>query len=488
MKIKTSAMYEESLRNLSPVIYYKGKRINDVTRDPATAPHVRAAAMTYALTADDKYKELATATSHLTGNTINRFTHVHQNIEDLIKKVKLFRVLGQKTGTCFQRCVGFDGINATYSVTYEIDQKYGSDYFERFKKWLTHIQEKNLMVVGAMTDPKGDRSRNPAEQSDPDQYVRVVERREDGIVIRGAKIHQTGAVNSHEILVMPTTTMDESSRDYAVICAVPVDAPGISMIFGRQANDSRRDNREDLDVGNPSFGAVGGEAVIVFNDVFVPVEKVFMDGEIDFTSDIVYRFAAHHRANYGACKTGLMDVLTGAVSYLCQVQGTAKAYHVRDKVTEMIHLSETLYSSSIACSAEGWPTPSGAYMVDTMLANVCKHNVTRFHFEVARLALDLAGGFIATLPSQYDFKSEEVGHMVKKYFSGVTGIPVEDRFKIGRLIEAMTGGTAMVESMHGAGSPQAQRIMIFREGKLAEKIKLAKALARIPQREKQSRS
>ena len=488
MKIKTSAMYEESLRNLSPVIYYKGKRINDVTRDPATAPHVRAAAMTYALAADDKYKELATATSHLTGNTINRFTHVHQNIEDLIKKVKLFRILGQKTGTCFQRCVGFDGINATYSVTYEIDQKYGTDYFERFKKWLIHIQDENLMVVGAMTDPKGDRSRKPVEQSDPDQYVRVVERREDGIVIRGAKIHQTGAVNSHEILVMPTVAMDESSRDYAVICAVPVDAPGITMIFGRQANDSRRDNREDLDVGNPSFGAVGGEAVIVFNDVFVPVEKVFMNGEIDFTNDIVYRFAAHHRANYGACKTGLMDVLTGAVSYLCQVQGTAKASHVRDKVTEMIHLSETLYSSSIACSAVGWPTPSGAYMVDTMLANVCKHNVTRFHFEVARLALDLAGGFIATLPSQYDFKSEEVGHMVKKYFSGVTDIPVEDRFKIGRLIEAMTGGTAMVESMHGAGSPQAQRIMIFREGKLAEKIKLAKTLARIPQRKKQTKS
>jgi len=488
MKIKTSAMYEESLRNLSPVIYYKGKRINDVTSDPATAPHVRAAAMTYALAADDKYKELATATSHLTGNTINRFTHVHQNIEDLIKKVKLFRILGQKTGTCFQRCVGFDGINATYSVTYEIDQKYGTDYFERFKKWLTHIQDENLMVVGAMTDPKGDRSRKPVEQSDPDQYVRVVERREDGIVIRGAKIHQTGAVNSHEILVMPTVAMDESSKDYAVICAVPVDAPGITMIFGRQANDSRRDNREDLDVGNPSFGAVGGEAVIVFNDVFVPVEKVFMNGEVDFTNDIVYRFAAHHRANYGACKTGLMDVLTGAVSYLCQVQGTAKASHVRDKVTEMIHLSETLYSSSIACSAVGWPTPSGAYMVDTMLANVCKHNVTRFHFEVARLALDLAGGFIATLPSQYDFKSEEVGHMVKKYFSGVTGIPVEDRFKIGRLIEAMTGGTAMVESMHGAGSPQAQRIMIFREGKLAEKIKLAKTLARIPQRKKQTKS
>jgi 4-hydroxybutyryl-CoA dehydratase/vinylacetyl-CoA-Delta-isomerase len=480
MKINSSSEYIESLRKLNLSIYYKGKRIKDVTTNAATEAHVRAAAMTYALAGQEKYKDLATTTSHLTGREINRFTHVHQNVEDLIKKVKLLRVLGQKTGTCFQRCVGFDGINAVYSVAYEIDEKHGTDYLERFKKWLTYIQDENLMVVGAMTDPKGDRSKSPTEQPDPDQYVRIVERRDDGIIIRGAKLHMTGAVNSHEILIMPTSAMDEASKDYAFVGAVPIDTPGITMIFGRQANDDRRDRREKIDSGKPRFGSVGGEAVIIFDDVFIPNERIFLNGEIEFTGTIVYRFAAHHRANYGACKTGLMDVLTGAVSYLAQIQGTAKGSHVRDKVTEMIHLSETLYSSSIACSAEGERTPSGAYLVDTMLANVCKHNVTRFHFEVARLAVDLAGGFIATMPSEYDLKSEEVGHLVKKYLSGVAGFPVEDRIKIGRLIEAMTGGTAMVESMHGAGSPQAQRIMIFREGKLGEKIKLAKVLAGIP--------
>ena len=479
MKLQNGGEYIESLRALNPVIYYKGKRIEDVTRHPATSPHVRAAAMTYSLAAKEKYRDLATATSHLTGHTISRFTHVHQNIEDLIKKVKLLRVLGQKTGTCFQRCVGFDGINAVYSVAYEIDEKLGTDYLQRFNRWLTRIQDDNRMVVGAMTDPKGDRSKSPADQPDPDQYVHVAERRDDGIVIRGAKLHMTGAVNSHEILVMPTTAMDEGSKDYAIVCALPIDAPGVTMIFGRQANDDRRDRKERIDVGKPSFGAVGGEALLVFEDVFVPHENVFMDGEVEFTGELVYRFAAHHRANYGACKTGLMDVLIGAVSYLSLIQGTAKGSHVRDKVTEMTHLSETLYSSSIACSAEGWPTPSGAFMVDTMLANVCKQNVTRFHFEVARLALDMAGGFIATMPSEHDFENEDVGHLVRKYFSGVADIPTEDRVKIARMIEAMTGGTALVESMHGAGSPQAQRIMIYREGKLAEKIKLAKRLAGI---------
>jgi len=483
VELINGAEYIESLRSLNPKIYYKGKRIDDVTRHPATAPHVRAAAMTYALASNEEYRDLALTTSHLTGRTISRFTHVHQGIEDLIKKIKLLRVLGQKTATCFQRCVGHDGINATYSVLYEMDEKYGTGYLERFKKWLIRIQDKNLMVVGAMTDPKGDRSRSPADQPDPDQYVHVVERREDGVVIRGAKLHMTGAVNSHEILVMPTSAMDERSKDYAVVCAIPINAPGVTMIFGRQASDYRRDLRERIDVGKPSFGAVGGEAVIAFEDVFVPTERIFMDGETDFTGMLVYRFAAHHRANYGACKTGLMDVLTGAVSYLAQIQGTSRASHVKDKVTEMIHLCETLYSSSIACSAEGWPTPSGAYMVDTMLANVCKQNVTRFHFEIARLAVDLAGGFLATLPSQYDLESEEVGHLVKKYFSGVEGIPTEHRIKIARLIEAMTGGTALIESMHGAGSPQAQRVMIFREGELNKKIRLAKALLGIPVRQ-----
>ncbi len=342
MKLKNGAEYMESLRKINPLIYYKGKKIEDVTRHPATAPHVRSAAMTYALAADEKHRDLATATSHLTGRTISRFTHVHQNIEDLLKKIKLFRILGQKTGSCYQRCVGFDGINAVYSVAYEIDQKHATDYFERLKTWLIKIQDENLMVVGAMTDPKGDRSKSPADQPDPDQYVHVVERRADGIVIRGAKLHMTGAVNSHEILVMPTTALNEASKDFAISFAIAVDTPGITMIFGRQTGDDRRANLERIDVGKPTFAAVGGEAVIVFEDVFVPTQRIFMHGEAEFASQLVYRFAAHHRPNYGAGKTGLMDVLTGAVSYLPPIQGTAGASHAQDNLPKLIRHNPTL--------------------------------------------------------------------------------------------------------------------------------------------------
>ncbi len=476
MRIRTAADYKKSLRELHPVIFYKGKRIEDVTRHPATRPHVNAAAMTYALANNPKYRDLLTATSHLTQKRISRFTHIHQSVEDLVKKIKMLRLLGQKTGTCFQRCVGLDALNATYSVAYEIDKKHGSDYFERFKAYLQTVQEENIMVDGAMTDPKGDRSKSPAQQHDPDQFVHVVSRNKDGVIIRGAKIHQTGGVNSHQVLILPTLALDEESRDYAIVAAIPIDSPGITLIFGRQASDNRKLNQERIDAGNIRFGVVGGECVIAFENVFVPKERIFMDGETDFSGLLVERFAAHHRANYGGCKTGLFDVLVGAVALLSQIQGTAKSSHIRDKITEMIHLGETLYGSAIACSAEGYPTASGAYMVDTMLANVGKHNVTRFHFEVARLATDIAGGFLATLPSQYDLKDEDVGKLVRKYFSGVEGIPPEDRIKIGRLIENMIGGTALVESMHGAGSPQAQRIMIYRQGELDKKIKLAKAI------------
>ena len=432
MKIATGSQYMDSLKKLKPVIYYQGERIHDVVSHPATAAHVRAAAMTYYLAQDPEYKDLATAVSHLTGRTIGRFTHVHQNADDLIKKAKLLRVLGQKTGTCFQRCVGFDGINAVYSVTYEMDRALGTDYFERFNKWLTYIQDENLMVVGAMTDPKGDRSKGPAQQADPDQFLHIVKRRSDGVVIRGAKLHMTGAVNSHEILIMPTTGLNEDAKDYAVICALPVDAPGVTMIFGRQANDSRRDRCECLDAGKPSFGTVGGEALIAFEDVFVPWDRVFMAGETEFRR----RGGLPLRGSPPGQLRGLQDRAHGRAHRRGDLSDHdpghgQKAPTCATRSRKMIHLCETLYSSSLACACEGWPTDSGAYMVDTMLANVCKQNVTRFHFEVARLALDLAGGFIATLPGEKDLASPEVGRLVEKYLSGIEGVPTKGPHQAG---------------------------------------------------------
>jgi 4-hydroxybutyryl-CoA dehydratase / vinylacetyl-CoA-Delta-isomerase len=478
MTMMTGQQYRESLRRLKPEVYYLGEKIESVADHPAFLPHVNAAALTYDMALAPEFEELLTATSHLTGEKINRFTHIHHSHDDLVKKVKMLRALGQQTGSCFQRCVGFDGLNSVYSITYDIDQKLGTDYHKRLVNLLKQVQSKDLMVSGAMTDVKGNRRLSPSQQKDPDLYVHMVEKKKDGIVVRGAKAHITGAVNSHGHLVMPTSAMKAEDADYAVCFYVPVDAPGVVHIFGRQTNDTRKCNCF-LDQGNVDYGIVGGEALIVFDNVFVPWEHVFMCGEYEFAYELVERFATAHRQNYGGCKTGLADALIGATYALAQVQGTDRASHTRDKLVEMVHLTETLYCCSIACSCQGYALPAGSYMADPLLANVTKLNVTREVYEIARLAQDIAGGILATAPSEMDWKDERVGKYVDKYMKGVAEVPTETRLRLIRLLEGMTCGTALVESMHGAGSPQAQRIMIERQANFERKKRLAEKLAKI---------
>jgi 4-hydroxybutyryl-CoA dehydratase/vinylacetyl-CoA-Delta-isomerase len=478
--------YQNSLRALKTVVYAFGVRVENVVDHPLFQPHINSAGMTYELAHDPQYRDLMTAISHLTGQRINRFTHIHQSAGDLVQKVKMLRMIAQKTGTCFQRCVGFDAINAVYSVTYEMDQKYGTLYHSRFKEYLKEVQQKDIMLAGSMTDPKGDRSKSPSEQPDPDVFVHIAAKREDGIVIRGAKSHQTGILNSHEMLIMPTGALTEMDRDYAVCCAVPVDAEGVIHIFGRQTNDTRRlEAGADIDLGNSKYGAVGGECLTILNDVFVPWKRVFMCGEYDFAGMLVERFTSYHRQNYGACKTGIADVIIGAAAGISDFNGVAKASHIRDKVAEMINMQETLYCCSIACSAEGCPTAAGNYLVDTMLANCGKLNITRFIYEICRLAHDIAGGYIATLPSEKDLKHPEISKYVEKYHQGAASAPAEHRIRMARLLESLTGGTALLESMHGAGSPQAMKIMLIRQANLNNKFKLACRLAGIESKESQ---
>ncbi|HPB83122.1 MAG TPA: 4-hydroxyphenylacetate 3-hydroxylase family protein [Spirochaetota bacterium] len=480
MAMKTSKEYIESLRKLNLVVYMFGKRVHNVVEDPIIRPSMSAVAMTYSLAMDPQYEDLMTATSHLTGKKINRFTHIHQSVDDLVKKSKMGRLLGSITGCCFQRCVGMDALNALSMTTFDIDKKYGTQYNERFLKYLAYVQEEDLVCDGAMTDPKGDRSLPPHRQSDPDMFLHVIEERADGIVVSGAKAHQTGAVNSHEIIVMPTITMREEDHDYAISFAVPSDTEGITYIMGRQSCDTRKLEPGTMDRGNMAFG--GHEALIVFDRVFVPWKRVFMYKEHDFSGHLVEQFASYHRQSY-ACKVGVGDVLIGAVQTAAEYNGAERASHVKDKIVEMNHLNETLYCGCIACAAEGHREPSGTYYVDTLLANVHKQNVTRFPYEIARLAQDIAGGLMVTCPSEADLDSPDVGKWVRKYFAARNGVPTEHRIRILRLIENITMGTAAVgyltESMHGAGSPQAQRIMIARLADIRKKQETAKRLAGI---------
>ncbi len=480
MALMTRDDYVASLRRLRRRVFVHGVEVAEPVDHPLLSPSLAACAETYAVAEEPEHATLALARSHLTGEPVNRFTHLHQGTADLVAKVQLLRLLGTRTGCCFQRCVGMDAMNALDSVTYEMDRDLGTSYHARFRRYLCEVQARDLVVDGAMTDPKGHRRLAPSAQADPDLFLRVVEKRADGIVVRGAKVHQTGAVNSHEIVAMPTVAMGPDDADWGVAFAIPMDTAGVVCIFGRQTNDTRKEEGE-IDQGNARFGAVGGEALVVFEDVLVPWERVFMCGEWEFAGMLVERFASYHRQNYGGCKTGLADVLVGACATLAKYQGTDKASHVRDKLTEMTHLAESMYCCSIACSAEGRRTPSGQYFVDPLLANTTKLNVTRNVYEIGRLAQDIAGGLLATLPSEADLRHPEVGKYVEKYFKGIAGVAAEDRIRIARLIENMSGGTAMVESMHGAGSPQAMKVMIQRQANLEHKMRLARDLAGIGQ-------
>ena len=275
--------------------------------------------------------------------------------------------------------------------------------------------------------------------------------------------------------------MAETEKDYAVAFAVPADSPGITYIYGRQPSDTRKMEDGNIDMGNVHYG--GQEALVIFDKVFVPRERVFMLGEYHYCGRLVDIFASYHRSSYGGCKSGVIDVLIGATSLLAEYQGTAKASHIKDKIIEMTHLNETLYAAGLASAVEGYQLPCGSYCVNSLLANVCKLNVTKAPFEISRLAIDIAGGILVTLPSEKDFRHPELGSYMRKYLQGTGSSSTEARMRLLRLIENMTLGSGAVcllaESVHGAGSPQAQRVMISRQANLEHKQKLAKEIAAI---------
>jgi 4-hydroxybutyryl-CoA dehydratase/vinylacetyl-CoA-Delta-isomerase len=477
-KIETGADYIASLRNRKLKIFLLGELIDEPIDHPIIRPSINAVAATYDLAQSNP--DIATALSPFTGERVNRFLHIAQSPEDLINQNKMQRRLGQLTGTCFQRCVGMDALNSLFSVTYEIDEKHSTNYHQLLKDFIGMTQSKGYVIGGAMTDVKGDRSKAPHEQADQDMYLHVTKRTEAGVYVTGAKAHQTGCINSHWLLVMPTIRLGEADKDFALVGAIPVDADGITYIYGRQSCDTRSADGE-IDAGNAQFA--GQEAMIIFDNVFIPHDKIFMNGEYDFAAMLVERFTCYHRRSY-VCKSGVGDVLIGAAATVAEYNGVERASHIKDKLVEMTHLNETIYSTGIAASYQASKTRSGAYLADEMLANVCKHHVTKMPYELSRLAQDLAGGLMVTLPSEADMNHPEAGPLIKKYLQGRADIPTESRVRILRLIENMTLGRNAVgyltESMHGAGSPQAQRIQIGRAMQLDYKKQLAQALAGIP--------
>ncbi|MDR2017798.1 MAG: 4-hydroxybutyryl-CoA dehydratase [Syntrophobacterales bacterium] len=476
MGLKTKEEYIESIRALKPTAYMFGERLTNIVDNPRLRAGIEATAATYEMAGKEENRDLFVTVSPLINEPVSRFNLPPSSIEDLVARVKVNRKMANFVGTCHQRCTGLDCLSSLSIVTYDIDKKYGTSYHKNFTEFLKYMQKNDLTGNAGVTDVKGDRSLNPHEQPDKDMFLRIVEKRDDGIVVRGAKAHQTGSLSSHEIIVLPTRAMGKADTDYAVSFAVPSDTKGLIHVVGRSTLDMRE--LDGCDIGNVYYSKYC--PTIIFNDVFVPWERVFMCGETEFAQDMVVKFSSLHRQSHGGCKSGKIDCMVGAALTLMDYNGTAKAGHLKQKVVDMVHRAETLYGCCLASSYEGKKQPSGTYFIDTVLANASKIHEGKEMSEAIRLMVDAAGGFVADLPSDRDFDNPEIGDLLRKYLKGVGNVPTENRVKMYRLVEKMAMESAdTISDIHGGGSPEAHRVTILRETDLESKKRAAKRLAGI---------
>jgi 4-hydroxybutyryl-CoA dehydratase/vinylacetyl-CoA-Delta-isomerase len=453
-----------------------GEKIENIVDNPRLRAGIEATGATYELAEIPEYRELLVTHSTLIDEQINRFNNPPASIEDLVARVKINRLLGRRVGTCFQRCTGLDCLVALSVTTYDVDQKYGTEYHRRFTDFLKYMQINDFTANAGVTDVKGDRNLSPKDQADKDVYLHVVEKRDDGIVVRGAKCHQTGSLSAHEIIVLPTRALRKGEEEFAVAFAVPSDTVSVIHVVGRSSLDTREEN--GCDCGNQRYSKYA--PTVIFDNVFVPWERVFLCGEWEFAADLVAYFSAFHRQSHGGCKAGKIDCMVGAALTMMAYNGTEKVGHHKEKIIDMIHRAETLYGCSLAASYEGSRMPSGTYFIDPVLANASKIHEGKEMAETTRLMIDIAGGFVADLPSDRDFDNPEIGSLLKKYLKGVEQVPVENRIRMFRLIEKLAMESAdTISDIHGGGSPAAHRLTIFRESNTHDKVKAAKRLAGI---------
>ncbi|MDO9558329.1 MAG: 4-hydroxyphenylacetate 3-hydroxylase N-terminal domain-containing protein [Syntrophales bacterium] len=479
MALRSKQDYIGSISALNTELYAYGKQVNDLWDHPCFRPAMEAIGMVYELSEHDGDKGFYTAHSPFIDGTVNRFLHIHQNQEDLRNRFRLSRFLVHKHGACIgARCVGTGALNSLFATTYDMDQGLGTDYHRRLISFIKYVQENDLAVSGAMMDVKGNRKMSPHQQADPDLYLHIVEKREDGIVVRGAKASISGAAIANEIVVLPCTALKAEEVSYAVSFAVPSDAPGVLHIAEAPAPNMRRLVGEEMDYGNAKYG-VHGSTHVIFDDVFVPRERVFMCGEYTYAGSLVSHFANLQRLNTSSCKAGHRDLLIGAAAVAADDNGIGNARHISEKLTDLYFQSEMSFGCALASIYTGEKTRSGVFMPDPLYINIAKLQGVNAIWEGNYIVADIAGGLVCTSPTAADLKHEKIGVLLNKYLKGSDKTSTENRIRMLRLIEYLTGQGSVVpiESTHGAGSPQAQKIII--QQSLMKKIEKFKTDAKI---------
>lgn len=475
MALKTRDDYLQSLKELRPNIFKFGERIDDVTTHPATRRTVESHARAFDAAFAPDYSDVFTAISPFTGEKIHRFNSMMQTLDDIIYNSKFKRMMYRFTGTCTGGlCVGWNAQNVMWNITYEMDKELGTNYQERLKKWIINAQKNGLVVAGALTDAKGDRSLRPSAQPDLDSNLHIKEVREDGIVIRGAKVMICGVAASNEIFLLPGSAYRKEDQDFALACVVPRDIEGLTIIETRRPSDERELGDEGFDI--PETGIT--QAYLIFEDVFVTAERVFMCKEYKYTGKLLQYFTANYRACIGACVAGQGDVMIGAAAAIARANGLSSKVF-RDKLVQMAINNETTYGLGIGAMALGEKGPGGSWVSDSLLAHTNKVHVATLPYETKRLCQDIGGGIVETgcFPSYKDFTNSEYGHLVRKYVKAGKDVSVETRARIARLIEWLTLGAGVPGCMHGGGSPDGAKLVVRANTPVEEFVEYACKIA-----------
>jgi 4-hydroxyphenylacetate 3-monooxygenase/4-hydroxybutyryl-CoA dehydratase/vinylacetyl-CoA-Delta-isomerase len=473
--MRTFKEYKKSLLKMRPNIYIGGELIG--RDDRRVDAGMKVIAMTYDAAQDPRFKDLITVKSPLTGKEINRYTHVPQNSEDLLAKQKLTRELCGLCGGCIQRCMANDTISAISIVTKEMDDELGTEYLERFLNYLKYYQDNDLCGNAGQTDIKGDRSKRPYEQQDPDLYLRVVEKKKGGIVVRGAKAHNTMAPYADEIIVVPTRAMTKDDSDWAVSFAIPADTEGISLI----AKASQPDPRTHIKAPYNEKGIM--DSLTVFDNVFVPWERVFMCGEWKYAGRLALLFANYHRFSYCGCKPATTDIVMGATALVAEYNGVANASHIKDDLAELMVIAELVYAAGVAAAVYGTKTSSGTFAPNFTYSNAGRYHAGINIYHEYDVLAATAGGWPATMPSEEDFYNKAIKGYLEKYSMRKPGISAESQHRLFRFISDFSCSAWSAEwqygGVHGGGSPIMELIGIRSQYDLKSKMELVKDLAGI---------
>lgn len=479
MGLRTGDQYIEDLRRLKANVYCCGRKADRL--DPVFRNAINCVRLSFDAAHDREFEHLVVTESPLVGEKINRFCNLHSSTEDLLKKQEMLRQLAPRAGGCVQRCMNNDMFNALGVVTREIDDAKGTDYHRRFTEYVKEFQRKDLVAAVAQTDVKGDRSKRPHQQADPDLYLRVVKKSKDGIAVRGAKVHITMAPYADEIIVAPTRTLTREEADWAVAFAVPADAEGLKLIARATSPRPR------LHLKAPYNETAGwADSLVIFDDVFVPWERVFMCGEWDFGGRLALLFANYHRHSYTGCKPGVADIFMGAASLVAEYNGVENAPHIKDEITELIITAELIYASGIAASVKARKSSSGIFEPAFLYSNVGRYLAGKSIYHEYDVLASIAGGIPATLPFEQDWLNPETKGYLEKYIMRNPAISAENQHRLIRFISdfsvSAVCGVMQYAGVHGGGSPIMEKIGIRSQYDLEPKKRLVRHLAGIKER------